>query len=107
MRALIQDLRYASRALLHSPAFSVSVILVLALGVGASASIFNLVDAYFLRSPPGVSDPGRLVDVRGTRGEKRVGSAVSLLLIATTLVASHLPARQATRVDPMTVMRAE
>jgi len=34
-------------------------------------------------------------------------AAVSLFLMATTLVASYLPARQATRVDPMTVMRAE
>jgi putative ABC transport system permease protein len=34
-------------------------------------------------------------------------AAVSLLLVAATLVASYLPARQATRVDPMTVMRAE
>ena len=34
-------------------------------------------------------------------------AGVSLLLIASTLVASYLPARQATKVDPMTVMRAE
>jgi putative ABC transport system permease protein len=52
----------------------VSVILVLALGIGASASIVDLVEAYFLRPPPGVSNPDRLVDVRGTRGEKRVGA---------------------------------
>jgi len=49
------------------------VMLILTLGIGASAAIFNLVDAYFLRPPPGVSDPDRLVDVRGTRGEKLVG----------------------------------
>lgn len=71
--SLIQDFRHASRTLLHSRAFSVSVILILALGIGASASIFNLVDAYFLRPPPGVSDPDRLVDVRGTRGKQLVG----------------------------------
>jgi ABC-type antimicrobial peptide transport system permease subunit len=34
-------------------------------------------------------------------------AAVALLLIATTLVASVLPARQATKVDPMTAIRAE
>jgi ABC-type antimicrobial peptide transport system permease subunit len=34
-------------------------------------------------------------------------AAVSLLLVASTLVASYLPARQATKVNPVTVMRAE
>ena len=48
--------------------------MILAFGIGASASIFSLVDAYFLRPPPGVSDPDRLVDLRATRGEKRVGA---------------------------------
>jgi putative ABC transport system permease protein len=74
MTALIQDLRYVARTLSHSPVFSVSVVVILALGIGAGASIFSLVDAYFLRPPPGVSDPDRLVDLRATRGEKRVGA---------------------------------
>ena len=34
-------------------------------------------------------------------------AGVSLLLVASTFVASYLPARQATKVDPVTVMRAE
>jgi predicted permease len=34
-------------------------------------------------------------------------AAVSLLLLGSTFVASYLPARQATKTDPMTVMRAE
>jgi hypothetical protein len=51
----------------------VSVAVIPALGVGASAATFDLVDACFLRPPPGVSDLDTLVDVRGTRGEKRVG----------------------------------
>jgi len=74
MTELIQDLRHASRTLLRTPVFTVSVVLILALGIGAGASIFSLVDAYFLRPPPGVSDADRLVDLRATRGEKRVGA---------------------------------
>lgn len=74
MTSLIQDLRRASRTLLRTPVFTVSVVLILALGIGAGASIFCLVDAYFLRPPPGVSDPDRLADLRATRGEKHVGT---------------------------------
>jgi hypothetical protein len=78
MDALIHDLRYACRTLLHSPGFSVAVALILALGIGANASIFNLIDAYVLRPLPGVSDPDRLVDVRGTQREKLVGHMTHL-----------------------------
>jgi ABC-type antimicrobial peptide transport system permease subunit len=39
--------------------------------------------------------------------ELTVLAGVSLLLIASTLVASYLPARQATKIDPAAVMRAE
>jgi ABC-type antimicrobial peptide transport system permease subunit len=39
--------------------------------------------------------------------ELTVLAGVSLLLIASTLVASYLPARQATKIDPAAVLRAE
>jgi predicted permease len=74
MSAIVRDLRHASRTLLHSPVFSVSVVVILALGLGANGAIFSLVDAYFLRTQPGVSDPDTLVDLRPTRGGKPVGS---------------------------------
>jgi putative ABC transport system permease protein len=78
MTKLYWDLRCASRTLLRSPVFSASVVVILALGIGAGASIFTLVDAYFLRPPPGVGDPERLVDLRATRGEKHVGAMTYL-----------------------------
>ncbi len=58
--ALRQDAVYAVRALLRRPAFSVTAILVLALGVGANAAVFSVVDHIFLRPPAVVRAPDRL-----------------------------------------------
>ena len=49
---LTQDLKYAIRTLTRTPAFTVSVVLVLALGIGATTAIFSLVDATLLRPLP-------------------------------------------------------
>ncbi len=49
MRALLQDLRYALRQMRHALAFSISVILVLALGIGANAAIFTVLEATLFR----------------------------------------------------------
>jgi len=62
MTTLFQDLRFASRQLLKTPAFTVTVLLTLALGIGANAAIFTLVNSVLLRSLP-VVDPAMLVRV--------------------------------------------
>lgn len=58
----VQDLRYALRQLHKSPGFAVTAILILALGIGASISIFGFVDAALIKPLP-YPDSNRLVEV--------------------------------------------
>jgi predicted permease len=57
---ILQDLRYAFRTLRHDAGFTTFAILIVGLGVGASSTIFSVVNA-LLVSPLPFSDPGRLV----------------------------------------------
>ena len=59
---LIANVRYALRQFLHTPGFTVTVILTLALGVGATTAIFTLVHQVLLRSLP-VAKPSELYQV--------------------------------------------
>ena len=56
------DLRHALRQLKLAPMFTATVVLTLALGIGACTAIFSLIDAVMLKSLP-VTDPSRLYQI--------------------------------------------
>jgi len=62
MREFIGDLAYAARALRHNPGFATIAVLLLALGIGANALVFTLVDRVLLRPLP-FRDPARLAAI--------------------------------------------
>jgi predicted permease len=65
MTNFVQDIRYALRQLRQSPGFTLTAVITLALGIGANAAIFTLVQGIMLRSLP-VSDPKQLYRVGDT-----------------------------------------
>lgn len=62
IETLMQDTRFALRQLRHNPGFTLVAVMVLSLGIAASAAIFSFVDAALIRPLP-YAEPNRLVAV--------------------------------------------
>lgn len=76
--AIGSHLQLAVRSLRRAPSFVVAVVLTLALGIGATSTLFAIVDRLFLRAPTGLAEPERL----------------HRLYVKTTLTSDGLPALQ-------------
>jgi ABC-type antimicrobial peptide transport system permease subunit len=105
VETLLKDARYGFRMLISSPGFTIVSLLSLALGIGANTAIFSIVSA-FLFAPLPVERPAELVLIF-TTDLKNPGPLPTLLLIVVALTASYVPARRATKVDPIIALRYE
>jgi hypothetical protein len=63
--SLLQDLRYAVRVLRREPVFTIGIIAILTLGIGANTATFTVVNALLVRTLP-VADPETLVTIGTT-----------------------------------------
>jgi len=74
---LAQDLRYAFRGMRRDGAFTAFAILITGLGIGASSTVFSVVNALLLRPLP-FRDPGRLVWIANQEWSTQVSNFLDL-----------------------------
>ncbi len=75
MQTILQDLRYALRQFRKSPGLTLTVVMTLALGIGAATAVFSIVDTVLVHTLP-YRDPSRLVLVSESlphQGDDEVG----------------------------------
>src|SRR3954468_20675941 len=67
--ATAQDVRFAARSLWKQPGFTLAVVLTFALGIGANAAMFEVIDRLLFRPPAFLRDPGAVHRVYLARTE--------------------------------------
>ena len=78
MPTLLRDLRYAARQLRKSPGFAITVILTLALGIGATTAIFSCVYGLLLKSLP-FQDERSIITISETNSQVKGGHEATYL----------------------------
>ena len=73
----MSDLRYAVRRLRMAPALSATIMVTLALGIGANAAVFSLANKLFLEPPPGIAYPESLRRIY-TRSNWSIGGVTEI-----------------------------
>ena len=77
IESLTADVRYATRHFSRTPITAITLVLVLALGIGVNSLIFSVLQSVILRAPPGVKVDASLVRVRGTQVIREKGLRIA------------------------------
>ena len=75
-RQCLQDLRYAIRTSLRTPAVTITIVATIALGLGLSTAVFTIFNALVFR-PDAIRDPDSLYSLRGRRAGSRATASLS------------------------------
>jgi len=63
VETVLQDVRYSARLLRRNPLFALTAAVSLAIGIGATTTVFTVANGLLLSVPAGVADPSSLVDI--------------------------------------------
>ncbi len=88
VETVLQDVRFGARLLRRNPLFASTAALSLAIGIGATTTIFTVADALLFRAPAAVRDADRLVDV---------GVSAEALRLGTSSYATYVDIQQRTK----------
>ena len=93
MDRLEHDIRIALRGFRHTPSFTITAILILAVGIGMAVAMFTVYDAVLVRNLP-VRDQDRVVELYTYRGDPKTDYWLQRADLRTIASASRLERRR-------------